>query len=222
MSRPAMSVRIQIACSEVVWMIQLNLLWIVFTLLGGVLLGLGPATVAAYALARRHARGETIHALSEFWHACRREFVRGSLLVLPMAVAATVLVGNYLYFTALGPGAGTWRVATFLALIALTGVGAYLGPLHAHYDLPLWSYLPKASLLALTRPASTVLLLFVLSAIAFAAATAPLLAPLIGVGAWISVNTWLCQRFFEENEARLEPKGNRCPSPPAAGSSPVC
>ncbi|WP_336208906.1 YesL family protein [Nonomuraea sp. LPB2021202275-12-8] len=189
-------------------MAQLNLLWIVFTLAGGVLFGLGPATVAAYTLARRHARGESIHAWTEFWHVYRREFVRGSLLILPVAALATVLFGNYLYLSALGPGSGALRMATFVALLALAGVGTYLGPLYAHYDLPLRAYLPKASLLALTRPAASVLMLFVLSAIAFATAAAPFLAPVISVGAWISLNTWLCQRFFQENEARLHPKGN--------------
>jgi uncharacterized membrane protein YesL len=190
-------------------MARLNLLWIVFTLAGGVVFGLGPATTAAYALARRHARGETIHAWTEFWNAYRREFARGSLLVLPMAVLAVVLVGNYLYFFTLGPGLGAWRIATFVALLVLTGVGTYLGPLYAHYELPLRGYILKASLLALTRPASTVLLLFALWAIVYATVTVPVLAPLISFGAWIHLNTWLCLRFFKENEARLHSKGNQ-------------
>ncbi|TDC06738.1 DUF624 domain-containing protein [Nonomuraea longispora] len=182
-------------------------MWIAFTMLGGVLLGLGPATVAAYTVARRHARGESIH-WEDFWIVYRREFVRASLLVLPVAALAIVLVGNYLYLSAAGPGMGTPRIATFAALIALAGVGAYVGPLYVHYDLPLWAYWPKATQLALMRPASSVLLLLVLSSIAYATAVLPVLAPVIGVGAWIYLNTWLCQRFFEENEARLHSKGN--------------
>lgn len=207
MSHPAMSIRLQAACSEVVWAARLNALWIVFTLLGGVVLGIGPATVAAYTLARRHARGETIHGWAEFWRVYRREFVRASLLVLPLAVAATVLAGNFLYFA--NAGATGWQAATLVALAALAAVGCYLGPLYAHYDLPLAAYLPKASLLALTRPASSVLLLFVLAAVVFATAAAPLLALVLSAGAWIYLNTWLCLRFFEENEARLDSKGNR-------------
>lgn len=208
MNHPATSIKIQAACSELIWAARLNLLWILFTLAGGVILGLGPATVAAYTLARRHAQGESIQAWTEFWTVYRREFVRASLLILPVAVLATVLVGNYLYFSALGPGSGALRIATFLALVVLAGVGSYLGPLYAHYDLPLWAYVPKASLLALTRPASSVLLLFALSAIAFVTSAAPVLAALISIGAWIYLNTWLCLRFFEENEARLHSKGN--------------
>ncbi|SDL01896.1 YesL family protein [Nonomuraea jiangxiensis] len=183
-------------------------MWILFTLAGGVVLGLGPATVAAYTLARRHARNETFQAWREFWTVYRREFVRASLLVLPAAAVAVVLVGNYLYFSALGPDMGALRIATFVALLLLAAVGAYVGPLHAHYDLPLWAYWPKASQLALLRPASTVLLLLPLSAIVYATSAAPVLAPVISFGAWIHLNTWLCLRFFQENEARLHSKGD--------------
>ncbi|MFI7153322.1 YesL family protein [Nonomuraea sp. NPDC050022] len=208
MNHPATSIRIQAACSELIWAARLNLLWIVFTLLGGVILGLGPATVAAYTLARRHGQGESFQAWPEFWTVYRREFVRASLLILPVAVLGTILVGNYLYFSALGPGSEALRLATLVAMVALAGVGTYLGPLYAHYELPLWAYLPKASLLALTRPASSVVLLFALATIVFVTSAAPVLTAVISIGAWIYLNTWLCLRFFEENEARLHSKGN--------------
>ena len=65
------------------------------------------------------------------------------------------------------------------------------------------AYLPKASLFALTRPASSVLLLFVLLAVVYVTATYPFLALVVSVGGWIQLDTWLCQRFFAENEARL-------------------
>jgi hypothetical protein len=42
----------------------------------------------------------------------------------------------------------------------------------------------------------------------FAAATLPILALALGAGVWIQLNTWLCLRFFEENEAFLHPKGD--------------
>ncbi|MFI7611930.1 YesL family protein [Nonomuraea terrae] len=202
MSHPAMSMKVHAVCSEVFWAARLNLMWIVFTLLGGVVLGFGPATVAAYVLARRHARGESIH-WGDYWTVYRREFVRASLLVLPVALPAVVLAGNLS-----AVDAGPLRAATYAALTVLAAAGVYLGPLYAHYELPLWSYFAKASLVALTRPASTALLLFVLSAMAFVTATVPVLAPIVSVGAWICLNTWLCLRFFEENEARLQAKGN--------------
>jgi uncharacterized membrane protein YesL len=77
-----------------------------------------------------------------------------------------------------------------------------------HYDLRALSYLPKASLFALTRPAASILLLFVFTAVGFATVAYPFLAPVISVGAWIQLDTWLCLRFFAENEARLRAEWN--------------
>jgi len=76
-------------------------------------------------------------------------------------------------------------------------------PMVVHFDLRPSACLPKASLFALTRPASSVLLLFVFLAVVFATATYPFLALVISVGGWIQLDTWLCLRFFAENEARL-------------------
>ncbi|MEU6431725.1 DUF624 domain-containing protein [Microbispora sp. NPDC046973] len=199
------SIRIYLLCDELLWAVRLNLLWIAFTLLGGVLLGIGPATVAAYAVARRHAMGESFHVRSAFAAVYRREFARGSLLVLPLLAAGVVLAGDYLYFTA--SGAAALRLTTYAALVALVVVAAYLLPMYAHYDLRPLACLPKASLFALTRPAASVLLLFCLAAAVVAVSSFPILALTVAVGGWIQLNTWLCLRFFAENEARLHPKG---------------
>jgi len=203
---PTWAIRLYEAADEVVWAAKLTALWTLFTLAGGVLLGLGPATVAAYALARRRVFGESFHAWPAFVVAYRREFGRGNLLVLPLAGAGLVLATNALYFASLGPAGTLPRLATLGALVALTVVAAYLLPMAAHYDLRPLACLPKASLFALTRPAASVLLLFSFTAIVFAVATYPVLA-VVAVGGWIHLDTWLCQRFFAENEARLEAKG---------------
>ncbi|MFD0521535.1 DUF624 domain-containing protein [Paractinoplanes durhamensis] len=45
-----MVMRFYEAADELFWAVKLTLLWTVFTLAGGVVLGLGPATLAAYTL----------------------------------------------------------------------------------------------------------------------------------------------------------------------------
>jgi len=191
------------ATDEVVWAARLNLLWVLFTLAGGVLLGAGPATVAAYVLARRHARGESFPAFAAFAAAYRQQFVRGTALLLPVFGVSVFLVSNYFYFASLGPAATVPRLATLVALTAVVVIGAYLLPMAAHYDLRGYAYLPKASRFALARPVPSILLLFVLTVIVYATVTYPFLVLVVSVGGWIQLDTWLCLRFFAENEARL-------------------
>ncbi|NUR73829.1 MAG: DUF624 domain-containing protein [Hamadaea sp.] len=206
MTTSAWSVRLYEATDELLWSIKLTLIWLLFTLIGGVVLGAGPATLAAYTVARRHARNESFHIWPAFTAAYRRDFGRGQLTVLPLAGAALLLVTNYHYFAAMGPGGSPARVATGVALVLLLVVAAYLLPMLVHYDLRPFAYLPKASLFALTRPGASALLLLVLSALAFAVQLFPLLA-VAAIGGWIQLDTWLCLRFFAENEARLQSKG---------------
>jgi uncharacterized membrane protein YesL len=208
MSSPGWSIRLYDAADELLWAIKLNALWIAFTLLGGVALGIGPATFTAYSLARRRSFGESFHALPAFRAGFRRDFGRGSLLVLPLLAAAVVLVGNYLYFASLGAKASVPRLACFAALAVLAVIAAYLLPMAVHYDLRVRELLPKASLVAISRPASSVVLLFVLVTIAYLSSTFPVFGLVLAAGGWIQLNTWLCLRFFSENEARLHLKGN--------------
>jgi uncharacterized membrane protein YesL len=193
---------------EVFWAAQLNLLWIAFTLAGGVILGVGPATVAAYTLARRRAQGESFSPWRAFATAYRGEFGRGSALVLPLVATSALLVTNYFYFASLGSAGTVFRLATLGAIAALVVITAYLLPMSVHYDLRVLTCFPKASLFALTRPAASVLLLFVFTAIGYAAAMYPFLVLVIAIGGWIQLDTWLCLRFFAENEARLRAKGH--------------
>ena len=202
MSSQHWSVRAQAFCATIAWCCALNLLWLTFTLLGGVVLGVGPATVTACVAVRRRTCGESFK-LGDFAATWRREFLRGTAVVGPVAVVTGVLVANYVFFSALGPPADTARLVTLVALVLAVGVGAYVAPMYAHYDLPLWSILPKATRFALARPVPTVLLLFVFAALAFATATAPVLLFTVSIGGWLQTSTWLCLRFFAENEDRL-------------------
>jgi uncharacterized membrane protein YesL len=214
MTSSAWSIRLYEAADEVFWAAKLTLLWTICTLAGGVLLGIGPATVAAYTVARRHASGEAFRAWPAFAAAYRRDFGRGCAVVLPLAGAAVLLVTNYFYFAAreaareAARGGGTTlpRLITLAALAVLAMIAAQLLPMAVHYDLPTSAYLRKASLFALARPPASILLLFVGTAIGYAVTTFPFLV-VVAVGGWIQLNTWLCLRLFAENEAYRKAKG---------------
>jgi len=182
------------AADEVFWAARLNLLWLLGTAAGLIVLGIGPATVAAYTLARRHALGESFQAFPAFVAAYRRELVRGTALLFSALGVSVFLVAD----SAVLP-----RPVTVATLAAVVVIAAFLLPMAVHYDLRGYALLPKASLFALTHPAPALLLLFVFLAVAFASALYPFLVLVVAVGGWIQLNTWLCVRFFAENEARL-------------------
>ncbi|NDL60754.1 DUF624 domain-containing protein [Phytoactinopolyspora sp. XMNu-373] len=174
-----------------------------FTVLGGVIFGIGPALAAAFTLTRRYIQGYGIRTVRDFATIWRRELFRGTAVMLPVLVVTMTLWSNYSLFTGLGPDASAARLATLAALVVLAGIAAYVGPMYAHFDLPLRMYAWQASRFALAYPASTIILLFVLAATTFVTAVFPVLLLTISAGAWIYLSTWLCLRFFAENDAKL-------------------
>lgn len=203
---PAWTGHLHTLLAGIAWCAWLNALWLTFTLLGGVLLGIGPATVAACVVARRRMLGESIY-LRDFAAVWRKEFLRGSIVVLPVVAVIALLFTNYAFFSALGPQASAARLVTLAALVLAIGAGSYVAPMFAHYDLHPLRYLPKAMRFALGRPASTFILLFVFAAFAFASAVMTVLLMVITFGGWWQASTWLCVRLFQENEARLAGSG---------------
>lgn len=191
-------------CDGVVWIAKLNLLWLAFTVLGGVVLGAAPATVAAHTLARRRLRGQGGAAVGAFASVWRSQFVPANVLLLPVALLAGLLGVNWLTFGA-APGAVAAIVAG-LVLVAsglLAATAALLVPLYVHYDLPLRSYPVMASRFLLGNPVAGLLLL--VSAVGIAAITTfvPALALFFSIGAWIHLDTALCLSFFAANDTRV-------------------
>lgn len=183
------------------WIACLNLLWILFTLLGLVVLGAGPATAAAQILVRRRARGEAAPLLKSFTREYFANFVRANALALPVMAVAVALVMNWNYSS----GAGDWisrliAASTVVAAIFLAAILCYLFPMYARYELPLGRYLMACSRFAVRHLAGTVILLFVTAAAVYASRALPGLIPFFSIGAWLYVTGWLCDRFFAAND----------------------
>jgi uncharacterized membrane protein YesL len=195
------AIRAYHACDLLCWVAALNLLWIGCTLLGGVLLGAAPATVAAHTLARRRIRGETVPAAREFWRVWRAEFGRANVLLLPAGVVGGLLWLNWLLFGGATDVAGTAVAgATLLAAAFTLAWYAVLVPLYVHYDLPLRAYAAAASRFVLASPGPAALLLVLAAGLVAVTAAVPGLLPFLGIGAWVHLDTALCLSFFHRND----------------------
>ncbi|MDQ0632635.1 putative membrane protein YesL [Arthrobacter pascens] len=183
------------------WIACLNLLWIASTLLGLVILGVGPATAAAQILVRRRVRGDAAPLLRAFVAEYMRNLVPANLLALPVLVVAVALALNWNYFGGAADllsqliAAGTVVGAIFLAAVV-----CYLFPMYARYELPPGRHLMMSSRFAVRHLAGTVILLFVSAASIYASRALPGLIPFFSIGAWLFVTGWLCDRFFTAND----------------------
>lgn len=209
-----------LAFSEgIVWMAQLNAAWIAFTLLGGVVFGFAPATVAASALCRRRLRGAAGTAapvddtdadapfLRAFWHAYRAEFWRANVVLLPVAIVC-VLVASTLGFAVTGaPGIVVLPVCAVALVCA--AVVAFLPTMYVHYELPTLRYASTASRFVLANPGPALLLLLTAGGITLLTTFLPALLVFFSIGAWIHASTALCLSFFASNDERMSALADR-------------
>ncbi|MCX8456490.1 YesL family protein [Paenarthrobacter ureafaciens] len=183
------------------WIACLNIFWITFTLLGGVLLGVGPSTAAAHILVRDRVRGNAAPLLKRFAREYFKNFLKGNLLGVPVLLVVVALFLNWSYFSA-GWDLGSQVASMAVLLLVLFAAGAlcHLFPMFARYELTIPLYFLMSSRFAMRHLAGTAILLFMTAAAAFACRQVPGLIPFFGVGAWLYVTGWLCDRFFSAND----------------------
>lgn len=191
-------------CDALTWIALLNLAWIAFTLLGGVVFGFAPSMVAASTLVRRRVRGDVVRPLTEFWAVYRAEFFRANALLLPLALGMAALLFSWQYFER---GADALSgILSGLALVLLAfcaAVGAVLVPLYCSYELPLRRYVPSAVVFTLANPLLLVLTLATVSGVLALSWFLPGILPFFTVGLLSYLSTRLSLDFINRNENRL-------------------
>ncbi len=78
------------------WVMRLmyvNVLWIVFTFLGLIVLGFFPATAAMFAVVRKWVMKQDIHVFQTFWKVYKSEFLKSNGVGLIL-----IALGSFLYF----------------------------------------------------------------------------------------------------------------------------
>ncbi|GAA4983043.1 YesL family protein [Actinopolymorpha pittospori] len=202
--KETVAVRAVALCEAVTWIAKLNALWLTFTLLGGVVLGIGPSTVAAFDLSRRYHQGESPRMLPAFWATYRTEFGRATLLVVPNLLVGAMLALNFHSFgSAFGSASTVLSMATVALGACFVASVCVLLPMFSHYDLPLRRYHVTAMAFALRNPVSMALLLFVTIAIGYLSYSLPGLLLFFSVGAWIHLDNYLCLKMFAANDAAV-------------------
>lgn len=183
----------------------LNLLVLLGTLAGGVLLGLAPSLAAAVAVSRKRIRGDAFGLVGEFARTWRAELRRATLLQLPSGVLVVLLAAN-LWFFAVQPGATVAVVVLAVAGALALVYHVLLVAMDAHYELDRRSSRRLAALFLVRFPGTPLLLAATTALVVVATGFVPGLLPVISVGAWLYLCTALCLSFFAANDRAVAPE----------------
>jgi uncharacterized membrane protein YesL len=149
--------------SEKVMMIAYtNILWILFSLLGFVLIGIMPATAAMFAVMRKliMEEEEEVPIFNLFWNKYKQEFVKANLYGYLLLLVVAVFLLDVMLFRSLDGWPFTFlSILSAGLLLVIFAVVLYFIPLYVHYDLPFFQYIKTAFLLTFTHPIQTVIMI---------------------------------------------------------------
>ncbi|GIG31391.1 hypothetical protein Col01nite_05500 [Cellulomonas oligotrophica] len=190
---PGWAGRVMVWLRWVAHVVAVQLLLVLGTLAGGVVLGLLPSLDAAgRLLAALTAGTPSTHVWRDFWHAWRAGLRRLNLLGAPLWPAAALLVADAAVLEALdGAPAAALQAVLVIATSWLAVVLAWLPPVARRYDDTAprtWRLLLLAPLLG---PGTALGVLVVVVVWGLTLVVAPVLAPLVGVTAPLLATGWL-------------------------------
>ena len=136
----------------------LNLLWIGFTLVGFVIFGFFPATVAMFSVIRQWLRGRTDLPLFRYYfQAFRAEFFKANGYGLLIMLLGLIVYADLIFLSVNpSPNRLLFQVPLYLFLLFASLTLLYLYPVYVHYKLDFFKIIKQAFLIMLIHPFQTI------------------------------------------------------------------
>ncbi|WP_100407315.1 YesL family protein [Bacillus solitudinis] len=191
------------------WIMRLayiNILWILFSLLGLILFGVWPATAAMFAIVRKWIMGEhDIPVFKTFWGYYKSDFIRINLLGLSLAIIGYIL---YIDIKFLQAAVDSWIGALYLPVLIMTFfyylMLLYVIPVYVHYDIKLFQVIKNSFLIMIMNPLANVALIVSCLMIYFLMISFPGLIIFFGASSLAFVIMWSTQIAFNKIQKKRE------------------
>lgn len=185
----------------------LNLLWIGGTILGGVILGWAPSTVALLTIMRDKIQHTESGAstVKRFFRLYKSEFKNANYIGIILTLLFAMSYINKKNFD-LQPEFifSVLSIISICIIIFLFGICVYVFPLYVHYNIPMKQYIPKAATFLVLRPIVTILLALWCWLMFSGIHLIPGLVPVLFFSVFAYGNMAITYQFFMRNEDRLK------------------
>jgi uncharacterized membrane protein YesL len=183
------------------WMVRcafLNVLWIFFTLLGLIILGIMPASTAMFSIIHKWLRGDRdIPIFLTFWSEYRASFIPTNIFGIILFLIGSILYLDYsiilsiqgaLYFILL---IGLITISILFIILTL-----YIIPVYVHFQLRTLQYFKHALLLGIANFHYTILMILGVIILFYFCNFIPSLVPFFAFSLTGLLIMWLVNRAF--------------------------
>lgn len=183
-----------------------NLLWLIFTLVGGVILGFYPATIAMFSMVRDWLRGKSdLPVLKNFWNYYKLDFLKGNLLGVFINVLLIFIAADIFYIT-LNEQLDWTHIPLFAFILIVVLFLLFIFPSFAHYDLKVIPLIKNTFLIMIISPIHSFLMIICLISVYFIMQAVPALFFIFGGSTYAFITTWLSLHAFDKIHKKQEGK----------------
>lgn len=176
----------------------LNLLWILFSLIGGVMFGIFPSTLAMFAVIRKWLQGDTqVSIRKSFWHYYKADFWKGNVLGAILYFLIAIICLDLFYIKQMHPA--QWTYIPLFAFILLIGLlFLYIFPTYVHFETKLSTVFKNTLLIMLINPLTTLVMVICITSFYLIIKFVPALAFIFGGSATAFILMWLSLHAFSK------------------------
>jgi uncharacterized membrane protein YesL len=191
------------------WVMRLayvNLLWILFTLMGLMIFGFIPASVAMMTILRKWVMGEEeLPVFATFWQTYRKEWLKSNMLGLFFVIVGYIL---YLDLTI----ALQWnhliarmvQVGLLSIIIAFVITVLFIIPVYVHFQLKWVQYIKFALMIGITHPFRIINMVGGAIILYYLFSFLPSLLPFFGVSLFGYLVMWSTYHSFKKLEVKQD------------------
>jgi len=187
-------------------LVYVNILWILFTLLGLGIFGIMPATLSMFGIIKMWIKGkENIEVIKVYWEIYKKYFVKINIIGLIMFIIGVILLIDLRYFNSL-VGVQYFIITYFIYLIiTLYFVNLmYIFPITIQYQLKKKDIIKNALFFIFLTPIETLQMVLGVFGVAFLFRFLPSLLPFLGISIPVFVTAWTSEKTFEKIEYKIK------------------
>lgn len=181
--------KLYVFCEWVMRLAYVNILWILFTLFGGIILGVFPATIALFTIIRKWLLKEIDCPIwSTFKQSYRREFLKSNKLGAIIVYIAMFIIVDFVLIKTLS---SNWQSILLVPLciiaIAYVIMLTNIFPLYVHYELKNFIATKQALFMGILNIHMTLLTLISCMGIVAFLVYQPVFLPIVGISALVEI-----------------------------------